>query len=794
MKTKNLFRLFFTGALAVLVLSCAQKEQAVKGYNVAGFSAEITEIAATTVTAKVTVTENDDAPWYAFITTDLSGEADEIVSEKVGELTVSKKILKTGTDEVTLTGLIPGGYHYRLIVTGLAPDGRTYGTPIDIPFRTGMDFSESENWKAEFLGTSVEEGELVNYFEISGTERKLEDGTTETDLFSYIVVPADAYAERGAEEIISADVEAVLAAEAADDYTFSGDDYYTWDELAAGDYVLVMYGVDEAFNPTLEYLAYEFTVEGTSELYESFLGNWFTEVGDMYTIEPETINQTFYFSGLPAFFNPEGAIVFQLANLGGGVYVVGVKEDGSVVTSGVFGYGIISEDGETISFVGNTGIVKITAMGYTGSGWVETGNAVLELPVVLSSTAPEPSEEYAAWLGTWYTESGEACEFSQDIINNTSSVKGFFGDTEVTVPFDKASGNVLFTSDDEYSKDDTYEYFFAGWDNWGYHKYVEFGDENDLLATGTIAEDGESFGITGNVYVSYYGYDEELLEIGVFATANWSSYDMADGAVFIELPATLYRKVPAPSEEYLAWIGQWSVSRADDVIDTWTFSEKKMNTSYTITGIEGTSFEVDASFDKATGAITVAEQDVYSITGADDSNVVTMSLYGNIVFYGETYFWGADADIFSAGITEEGTATITPYEAIDSYYGDNYGPFSAFGFYATIGDPDNYNIAPVSDVRTALPNTMTKLEEESGTSLSLPVSADQWSNSAAKRFPLRERVSAKSADSKGAKTKGVKTLKAEKQAKTHPGEAPKTSKAGNKNVKFGGGNRGKLNK
>lgn len=784
MKTKNLFRLFFTGALAVLVLSCAQKEQAVKGYNVAGFSAEITEIAATTVTAKVTVTENDDAPWYAFITTDLSGEADEIVSEKVGELTVSKKILKTGTDEVTLTGLVPGGYHYRLIVTGLAPDGRTYGTPIDIPFRTGMDFSESENWAAEFLGTSVEEGELVNYFEISGTERTLEDGTTETDLFSYIVVPADAYAELGAEEIISADVEAVLAAEAADDYTFSGDDYYTWDELAAGDYVLVMYGVDEAFNPTLEYLAYEFTVEGTSELYEAFIGNWFTEVGDMYTIEPETINQTFYFSGMPAFFDPEGAIVFQLASLGGGVYVVGVKEDGSVVTSGVFGYGIISEDGETISFVGNTGIVKITAMGYTGSDWVETGNAVLELPVVLSSTAPEPTEEYAGLLGKWYDESGAEFTITEDIINNSLTLENFLtGEKDatksapITVPFDRESGRIVF----ELDVNDDYQFF--GLDQ---EDYVDTGD-NGLLGYGTLSEDGETMTIEG---IEYDHPDYGHIIISYLYKADLKE----DAGYWIKVPATFYRKVPAPSEEYLAWIGQWSVSRADDVIDTWTISEKKMNTSYTITGIEGTSFEVEASFDKATGAITVAEQDVYSITGEDDSNIVTVSLYGNIVFYGNTYFWGEYTDIFSAGITEEGTATITPYEAIDSYYGDNYGPFSAFGFYATIGDPDNYNIAPVSEVRTALPNTMTKLEEESGTSLSLPVTADQWSNSAAKRFPLRERVSAKSADSKGAKTKGAKTLKAEKQAKTHPGEAPKTSKAGNKNVKFGGGNRGKLNK
>ena len=143
MKTKNLFKLFFVGGAAALaVLSCSTKEQAVKGYNVAEFAVDVTSTTATTATAKVTVANNDAAPWYAFATTDLESKAADLVAAELENLTVSTKILNTGSKDVTLSGLVPGGVHYRVIVTGLAPDGRSYGTPAEADFRSGADFSD----------------------------------------------------------------------------------------------------------------------------------------------------------------------------------------------------------------------------------------------------------------------------------------------------------------------------------------------------------------------------------------------------------------------------------------------------------------------------------------------------------------------------------------------------------------------------------------------------------------------------------------------------------------------------
>lgn len=62
---------------------------------------------------------------------------------------------------------------------------------------------------------------------------------------------------------------------------------------------------------------------------------------------------------------------------------------------------------------------------------------------------------------------------------------------------------------------------------------------------------------------------------------------------------------PAPTEDYLAWVGTWTVNDGTN-IDTWKISRRQANQSYNITGIAGQSYRVIGAFDN--GALVLSSQ------------------------------------------------------------------------------------------------------------------------------------------------------------------------------------------
>ena len=785
------------GALALMALSCANKEQPKeKGFDVAQFAVQMSEITAVSATAQVTVTENMDAPWYGFVTADLESSAEEVVDNTVSSLSVGWNMLNTGNKNVPVENLIPGGFNYRYIVTGLAADGRTYGTPAEVNFRTVMDYSVNPDWSVSFIGTVLDEGEYATYYQVSG----LEAG----GYFGYIVVTAEDYETYGAAEIAAQDAETIIRAGTVSKNICDKDYYYTWDALTPGDYYFIMYGVDKNYYPTMKYTAQAFTVEAATDAYESYVGTWYSIESKVFTIDEETINQSYLVcEDLYAYFEG-GYITFSFEPAGGYYYQVALDENGDVLPNySMLGYGLISEDGKTITFVGAENVAAITIAEFNGTGWNEVeGAPVFEFPVVLSSEEPTPTEAYSAWLGTWYSPGVDPFEIKQGIINNTLLMTGFFKDYEIELEFDKETGNVNFYTQQigEYEGNPI---VFTGIDSYDYVETAYQADPAYLLGTASLSADGKSFELVGNEYVAIYSgnpWDEKIVSMKLFVYTKNDYYDMdlidpdADD-ITIDV-GTFTDAIPEPSEEYLAWIGNWSVPRGkfSSDADTWTISEYKMNASYIITGIENTPFEVEAVFDKSTGTISISEQTVYSLTTEDDDNIMTVYLYGNFKYGKTEYYWGEGDVLFEAAIDGEGTATMTPMHAYDSYWEEDYGAFTAFGLYAQIGE--STGVSSYSSYRTKLPNTMTFVEEpEESEPTALPLDKNQWTKSSIQKFQAKETGVKSLSSSNAKKPKQKEAFKSDKkQGKSLKGEAPQgTGRHGKNGPAYGGGKRGKLN-
>lgn len=739
MKTKNFFRLFFVGALAILALSCdkTKDQPQVKGFNVAKMSVQIADITATTATAQVSVTENEEALWYGFVTEDLETPLEELVEDVVGSLTVSKKILNKGSQNLPLVGLIPGGFNYRYVVTGLAADGRTYGTPVETFFRTSSDFAPNELFQIEYFGT-VNDPEN-GYITALGFS-----GIAAGEYFSYTVVDAETYEALGVAEIISQDAENVIRNDLVKDAICDapGDDYM-WEQLDPGNYVIIMYGVDEDFNPTMKYAVLPITVEAPSDVYTAYLGNWYTEEGDLFVITPATINQGYYVTGfngdeaVEAELSADGALVFnpQIAATTSSAYhvFVGITDAGGVFINGPIAYAVLGADGTTMTLSGlpvseTNSTVAITILATTNlSSWKTIDGAMmLDLPVELSSIEPQPLDTYTAWIGSWYSPDVDQFEIKKGIINKTLLMSGFYPDMDVELVFDKVSGEVAFYSQ-LVGEDDNYYYVFTGKDQ---DDYIEDASQaDDLLGVGTMAADGKSFELEGNVFDAVYSgttYNEIIVSMGVYVTPDGSKWGQLEDAVNAKT-GTFTDEIPTASDEFLAWIGDWDVVRVpeishdatqDDVdngdaenigdpvidqveiVDTWTIAEKKVNASYTITGIEGLDWvEAEATFDSSDGSINLAQQQVLETDYIN--GYIFSEAYGGVLYYG---YYG---DIFYGYIDNEKEATLYPYDDYFAYNGRYYNfDVESFHVYGEVGD----NLVFWNDEATVLPTSMEKAD------------------------------------------------------------------------------------
>lgn len=152
------------------------------------------------------------------------------------------------------------------------------------------------------------------------------------------------------------------------------------------------------------------------------------------------------------------------------------------------------------------------------------------------------------------------------------------------------------------------------------------------------------------------------------------------------------------AEGYDAWLGDWTVTRGAET-DTWKISTLDKGTSYTITGIEGQSFPVTATYDAATNGIEVRAQDGLGTISTQNYGECTVGLFGG---WGDSNFATGTYVIFT-GTISGGTAKLAAGRVSFSD-GSNY-DLERVQFIATTADGKYLRI---SKDLTPLPTTLTK--------------------------------------------------------------------------------------
>ena len=246
---------FFTSVLlctAILALSCTARKPEVgpgHGWGEATFSVEKLSVGQTDATVQESASGYEGAPFYGFITSNVNSSLKVAIEEKISTISVNRHMLKTGTPKAQeVTGLRRGGKEYRYIVTGLTPDGRSYGTPAAVSIVTQGEFAPSSTASVQYMGLSGR-NHIVSVEGFGG-------------LYDFTLLykeTADSF------DSDAALIQAIIDSTSPD--PLSEDGQFNIGQLNKGDYVLVAYGVEEdldfegCYNPTLSYAKASFTVK-----------------------------------------------------------------------------------------------------------------------------------------------------------------------------------------------------------------------------------------------------------------------------------------------------------------------------------------------------------------------------------------------------------------------------------------------------------------------------------------------------------------------------------------------------
>ena len=152
------------------------------------------------------------------------------------------------------------------------------------------------------------------------------------------------------------------------------------------------------------------------------------------------------------------------------------------------------------------------------------------------------------------------------------------------------------------------------------------------------------------------------------------------------------------AEGYDAWLGEWTITRGSST-DTWKISALENGTSYTITGIEGRSFPVTATYDDATKGIEVRAQDGLGTLSTEKYGECTIGLFGG---WGDSSFATGKYVIFTGTIS--GSTASLAAGRVSFSDGSSY-DLERVQFVATTSEGKYLTI---SKDKTLIPNTLTK--------------------------------------------------------------------------------------
>ena len=159
MKTKKI--LWYVAALSMVAAGLSACSKAGSDGNGEGqtgntrFRVTVNEetLTAESVTVSVTCTGGSDT-WYCFITDDTESDITKAITDKLTGVTDYQSLLKVGNQSVTFNNLTERT-EYRVIVTGLLPDGQLVGTADEEEFTTplpeGKWITNEANWSCGYL-------------------------------------------------------------------------------------------------------------------------------------------------------------------------------------------------------------------------------------------------------------------------------------------------------------------------------------------------------------------------------------------------------------------------------------------------------------------------------------------------------------------------------------------------------------------------------------------------------------------------------------------------------------------
>ena len=354
---------------------------------------------------------------------------------------------------------------------------------------------------------------------------------------------------------------------------------------------------------------------------------------------------------------------------------------------------------------------------------------------IFQDVCPPVLLTYEDWLGVWESVGADNNTISYTVKQKTPgqsyTVTGFGATVEAL--FDAGTGNLLLPFQDA-GGNSSYTFYLAGIDT---NNYVAYGDNDEEILAIVTSKDGNTARASGNEYDYTYsdGSTDHVLvsRIGLMGygtrsdgSTGWVTFSDVD---YLYLPADWTKtgdvggeEPPVGNYDYTDWLGEWSVTRQyctynsatgkweyqADVTDTWTISQNVSGVSYTITGMNGEEFPVEALY-TSDGFLSIENgQEVGSAMFQGFDHAFNVSLLGTYLNDedGGAYRISGTFEICHATLTSATEANLVPNTINVGSLGNI--ALSAPRFYAT--DPATNTVYQFdSYIMTIVPTKMTKI-------------------------------------------------------------------------------------
>lgn len=711
MKTNRLITLL-TASLIALV-SCDNKYEtdfvpkALRefDYNTVEFSVLASDLTHEDVNVIVKHNGPADLKWYGFLNEGSTTDIDALVAAKLNGL--KDEDVHIGASQTVRLTSLKDNRVYQYVAFGIGPDNKVCGKAGDLVFTTDID-------KAKV--TFTVEASNISYTTADITVAMNDANESFT---WYGVVTTDINADD--KEIASAAAKTVKAGD-----LYSGlSKTISLDALSFGtEYKYVAFGVDEnnalyGTPGSVKFTTESYTFSPKSEWTVSYDG-----IGEdkllmiTNTSSEQEIGYKLVTVDASSFAeNTESQkIVAQAA--GKAIAQLKAEKKDGVSYKELLKYGTSTE-----SLKLSYGSYYAVAVGFDDKGNITGDYAISEIFEYKDTRTP-----YEKWLGTWsYSAAGSDFEITvtQKVVNSTYTITGFTGEYPIEAGFDAETGRLFINGEQVLATNMELEganstFYLRGLTT---SNYVESGNRNldNRLLTGTLGANGETASFDGEIYDLVYNgntYHMEIASFGIIAETDEGKLYSLNAYPMAGLPGTLTRTGgddnPGGGDNpgkasYDSWLGNWTYSSAKSNCAI-TISQKKANSSYTITGFTG-EYPIEATYEASTGGINIAGMQKLD-SGVQLSEDLTVDMY----------LFGVDSNnslavgnpdkgyrlVFGKLGSDGNTASFEGDEYDDEYEGEvTHEEIVLFGLFAVTPDfSDLYTLddSPLVD----LPGTLTK--------------------------------------------------------------------------------------